>query len=209
MPSENYDLCSHKLERCDRPTRGGGVAIYIRRTLQYEIVSNFTSEYIEYLVIRLRIKSFTCMIGTFYRQPRGNYDMFIDCFENLLADMLLSYDNIICVGDFNTNMMSVTDYKTNALNELMSSLNLTQIIQDPTYRTTSSESLLDLVICGNSFNVTNSGTIDCSDMTDHYCVFCELPIYFNKLPPTQRVRTRSFKHFDGVAFEADVYAVHW
>ncbi|KAK9702081.1 hypothetical protein QE152_g30165 [Popillia japonica] len=24
MPSENYDLCSHKLERCDRPTRGGG-----------------------------------------------------------------------------------------------------------------------------------------------------------------------------------------
>lgn len=68
--SGNIFITGYNIVRCDRPTRGGGVALYIRDTIKYKCLH--TSRSIEQLWICVDVHNKKYTIGVIYRSPSFN-----------------------------------------------------------------------------------------------------------------------------------------
>ncbi|KAK9739489.1 hypothetical protein QE152_g8991 [Popillia japonica] len=147
----------------------------------------------------------------------------MDDFENCIALTLPLCDELLCVGDFNINLLDINlldDSNSNVLsfNEVLGTYGLTQIISDPTRVTEHSVSLIDLIITSNTDITLNSLVRPIHNFSDHFSISCDLPIHnfsdhFSiscdlSLPPLRTERPlktfRNFKNFYYDAFYADL-----
>ena len=95
-----------------------------------------------------------------------------------------------------------------ALLDFCKSVNLTQLIKEPTRVTETSSTLLDVIITPiNTTLVENSGVLPCH-ISDHYLVHATLKLKIPELPP-RFVKMRSFRHYDGQQFVADLEQIPW
>ena len=78
VPDDTFSLPGYNIIRKDRATVGGGVALYVKSFLKFEILkfcSDETSDSsIEYLLIKLKINSQEIAVGTFYRPHGTNFN---------------------------------------------------------------------------------------------------------------------------------------
>ena len=115
--------------------------------------------------------------------------------ESVCLAQLYSPDNIIILGDLNagntfldkkyTNHSPFTPYELNLHDEL-STLNLKQLITEPTRYTPSSNgvaNLRDLLIVSNDSMINGSGVLPCFSNIDHLPIYASLKI---DRPPTLR-----------------------
>ena len=92
------------LERNDRNRDGGGVALCIRNTINYERLFDLECESLEWIgikVIKLKAKSF--IVSTWYRPPRSNVDAMKD-FELLVQRIESLGLEVNILGDLNCNV---------------------------------------------------------------------------------------------------------
>lgn len=80
--------------------RGGGVALYINSNLKFNVVASSNKTDIEYLFVEILLNSEKYIVGVIYR-PRG----YLNCLDNVIADLCSKYKNIIIMGDFNYNLL--------------------------------------------------------------------------------------------------------
>lgn len=100
-----------------------------------------------------RIPSFICAVV--YRPPKFVKD-FISEFADLLGSVVLRYDRILIVGDFNIHLCCKDDSLVKDFLTLINSFNLTQWVSDPTH---TKGHTLDLVL--------SNGLVICiTDITD-------------------------------------------
>lgn len=126
LSSALVDIPGYQLVRADREGKGGGgVAVYIRDDLRYKTVCSSPVEYngpLEYLFIEI----FTChrkmLVEVMYRAPKLPYIIEL---ENIFADHIINYDDVLLIGDINTNYMSVDCTEREKLQSVLSSHNLT------------------------------------------------------------------------------------
>lgn len=52
-------------------------------------------------------------IGVIYRPPNNSAQLIINSFEEVISNMILRYDGVVCVGDFNINMLDSDDMAVN------------------------------------------------------------------------------------------------
>nr|CAH7765239.1 unnamed protein product [Callosobruchus chinensis] len=122
---ENY-----KLYRADRRVgRGGGVCMYIKESVATKQISPINTE-IEQLWIEVKFKKQIYAIGTVYRPPSYSVVDFLNCLELNIIDMLPKYDEIICLGDFNIDMLRTESSATIKLNKTLESLGLVQLFPE-------------------------------------------------------------------------------
>ena len=77
---QDYDLI-----RKDRNRNGGGVAVYIRSTVNYELITSDLLDPLEVILIKVQIKSSTpFLFMSWYRPPDSKIEV-IDHYENILA----------------------------------------------------------------------------------------------------------------------------
>ena len=100
---------------CKNRTTGnhGGVCLYIKNTIQFEILHNFHSEQIEVLWVKTRPprlpRGIPCIItGTLYHPPSANDDIILEYLAKSLTDLEGHYPEcgIILAGDFNRLQVS-------------------------------------------------------------------------------------------------------
>ena len=94
----------YALERNDRNRDGGGVALYIRNTINYERLFDLECESLEWIgikVIKPKAKSF--IVSTWYRLPRSNIDAMKD-FELLVQRIESLGLEVNTLGDLNFNV---------------------------------------------------------------------------------------------------------
>ena len=96
----------------------------------------------------------------------------ITSLENFICDTLLRTANVVCLGDFNINMFDYSSPGYKRLTDLMSSLQLQQLIDLPTRCTENSQTLIDLILKTADLEVVDHGLIDAHDISDHSAVFC-------------------------------------
>lgn len=88
-----------------------------------------------------------------------------------------------------------------------SSLNIKQLITEPTRVTPTSETLIDVIMTSNSALVTDSGVVE-THISDHYLVYAVLNFKTPKPLPTY-VISKSYKNYDSESFVNDLAQVPW
>ena len=84
ISSGEVTVPGYALERNDRNTDGGGVALYIRNTINYERLFDLECESLELIGMkRIKLKAKSLLLGMCYKPPRSNIDTMKD-FELLV-----------------------------------------------------------------------------------------------------------------------------
>ena len=110
-------------------------------------------------------------------------------------------------GDLNCNLLEPGCSEAVALLDFCKSVNLTQLINEPTCVTETSSTLLDVVITCNVNLVESFGVLPCH-ISDHYLVHVTLKLKILK-PSPRFVKMRTFRHYDGQQFVADLVWIPW
>lgn len=196
-----------RADRC-QTKRGGGVCLYIKNTLKYNKLNYNHTATFEQLWINVIIKNKTIIFGVVYKPPISNCNQFIDNFEDVVSEINeLSYP-IICVGDFNINMLQ-NDNHCILLKHSLEAFGLRQLIDEPTRVTATSSSLIDLVLVSDDVDVKTSGTSCDLTFSDHFQIFVCIAIE-SEPNALQTMHTyRNFKFFNHEFFLNDLYAIPW
>nr|XP_022911017.1 uncharacterized protein LOC111422045 [Onthophagus taurus]XP_022911018.1 uncharacterized protein LOC111422045 [Onthophagus taurus] len=194
----------YKVLRKDRETRAGGIALYIREGITVTTVD--VSDAIEQLWVKIRLDGLSLALAVVYRPPLVNYNLFLNELEDALSIILPTVDRVVILGDFNIDMLTVTTRKSLALQDLLDSTGLYQVIEGPTRVTQSSSTLIDLILVSDRSMVSEVGVADGGSMSDHDIIYCNLKFKTPPHPPL--IRTfRSFKYFQYDHFADDLYRI--
>uniref|UniRef100_A0A2A4KAV4 Reverse transcriptase domain-containing protein n=1 Tax=Heliothis virescens TaxID=7102 RepID=A0A2A4KAV4_HELVI len=202
----------YRLRHTPRPLtvrggRGGGVGFYLKRGLTVRACSTPTDpryESIEQMWITLSLNGVKLAIGTAYRPPRSDLDLFLDAITDTISS-LTKCDHYVLLGDFNVNMLN-TGCQTLKVCEFLNSLSLKQLVDSPTHFTDHSQTLIDLV-CTN-INNTSVCVEPFGAIHGHSLVICKLNIKRSKYKP-HTVAYRPITKIDRDKFDDELAHLDW
>ena len=126
------NIPGYVIERKDRNRSSGGVALYIRNTINYKRLSHQEDD-LEFLCIQVskpKIKLF--LVGTWYRPPRSTIET-IARFESTLRERESYNLEVNIIGDVNCDIgTSPLDHKTQKLLDICNLYQYSQMIKQPT-----------------------------------------------------------------------------
>ena len=166
VPNGEINIDGYSVIRKDRNRHGGGVCLYIRNGINFD-VRNISVPSIECVLVDILLpKTKPITFATFYRPPRDNN--FIEKFQSVL-DSLDHGNEIYLMGDFNICYKQKSAlYKS--YYELLQSFSLRQLICEPTRITSDSSTIIDHVICNPAAKICTSGVLNVS-LSDHQFTF--------------------------------------
>lgn len=202
-------LPGYRLRHTPRPKivhggRGGGVGFYIKRGISARTCAHPVSSVEQYWIC-LSVNSLKIVIGTAYRPPWQDINIFLDS----LTDSCMAFspfDRIILLGDFNINLMDAKDNKSKLFSTFLDYSKLEQCIQDPTHFTSHSETLIDL-ICTDA-HVRNAKVNHIPELGNHAIVSVELNLKITK-PSPRSVTYRPLNDILLNYFFEDLNQVDW
>lgn len=207
IPDSSVSIDGYKFIRCDRYRNGGGVGVYLRSHIKCSQIE--TDEAFEQLWLRLDSVGTSVAFGVIYRPPGGYYRNFFDMFENVIATIVPTVDKIICVGDFNVDLLETNTTEARYVVRALESLGLYQIIDQPTRITDTTESLLDYILTSDLSFATGPSVLTISrEVSDHDLIYCSLK-FANKKPPPIFKTCRDFKHLNYENFKSDLLSIPW
>ena len=100
--SNKVCIINSSLVRLDRNRHGGGVAMYIRETIPYNVLLSGPTS-LELLSITLFRNTFGLCQSVFYRPPTYTTSIFDTRCEALLSLQQSYFSNLVVLGDINVN----------------------------------------------------------------------------------------------------------
>ena len=172
IPDCDVNIPKYNLFRGDRNRDGGGVALYVNDSFNCIRRPDLENRDMEMLWVELKLGSYRILLGVCYRPPNQSSDQ-IESFIELLSDTLYAIpsrpnQSLILMGDFNDRCTSWdSDHSDSELGlklvNLVSSLNMSQLITKPTRNT----KLLDLLITDSPDYFTDVDVLPVIDNLDH------------------------------------------
>lgn len=170
----NFTLLSYY---CRDESMGGGVSIYGKTANNdhyqeiFELKSLCVAKHFECCGIRSHKEKMN--IISLYRTPDGNFEIFMNKFEELLSKIsVIGYRNVIC-GDFNINTyQNSNNSRAEILEEVSTSHGYCYLISEPTRITPTTATTIDNILC-NCDGIISAGTISTA-LSDHLAVYAEI-----------------------------------
>jgi exonuclease III len=133
--------------RKDKILGSGGICVYFNNTVYCERLDQFESDNLEILWVRVRVKNWSCIMGTVYRNPNLLVEYW-DRLNNNISSVVDVYgsNNIIIIGDLNEDLLND---RLRHLKNTISMFAFQQFVTEPMRITETSETPLDPFICGN------------------------------------------------------------
>jgi len=153
--------------RKDRPTFGGGVAVYIKNNISFSRKVEYEAEGLESIWLVVNTCQGPMLLCSLYRPPNNN--QFWELLDNNLeyVKSVSKMKNVIILGDLNADPSSnMGSY----LNNICISHNLTCHINEPTRITPTSQSCLDQILSSMPNFVTNPRVMPPVSTNDHCTV---------------------------------------
>ena len=126
--------------------------VYCKRRPEFEILG------VECVWIELVDKDEKYLIGTFYRPPNSNNEIWERIEQSIELACDTNIKNIIITGDLNECQLNATG--RTKINSICNSYNLLQVITEPTNVTETSESLIDVFMTNNPNAIVHSAVIE-------------------------------------------------
>ena len=207
VPDHEIKLNGYEIVRKDRNRHGGGVAIYIRNSINYIIRDDLFDENLETITIEIsKPKSKPFLINCWYRPPDTPLELFNN-YEDLITKMDSENKEVILIGDFNCDWSRLINNKanvqTNKLAELAVTFQFEQLINEPTRITSTTKTLIDLAFTNKPELINGSGIIHLG-ISDHSLIYIQRKISIPRNDP-KVIKTRQFKHYSVNNFKSDIF----
>ena len=193
--TSNVHLTLHgynEVLRRDRPTFGGGLAIYIKDSLSYKRLIDLDDINVEQMWLQVNTLQGKIMICVAYRPPHFNdfWHYMDDNFDHVKAQHPgIKY--YMLLGDLNADFATVNG---NHLKDLCASQNLVYHVDEPTRITENTQTCLDQIITNMPNFVRSVAVLPPVSTNDHCTVGCELNF---KLPFDKAYSRHIWKYKDG------------
>ncbi|KAI5707306.1 hypothetical protein M8J75_016584 [Diaphorina citri] len=212
IPSSMVSFVGYNLIRNDRLHKGrGGVAIYLRGDFEYSIaaMSNGNVEgSMEYIFLEIRINNSKLLLGVVYRPPRRSFVEFLTEYENILADFVPVYSNILIQGDFNCNLLNDTS-ESSSFHSLIDTLCLEVLPTGATFHLPSGySSLLDLSMTSSSNKIKLHGSLSIPGFTNHDLLYVVYDLRCSK-SRNLLITYRDYKHLNLEELLRTLSEVNW
>ena len=203
-------LNDFSLLRCDRNRHGGGVAMYVRETIDFEHRTDLQTDYLEILCIELKPKfSKSFLVLAWYRPPKYEHET-LNTLETLLKTIENKNKELILIGDINSNDLNIDD-KNKVIDHLRSvyrQFQMKQLIKFPTRSTLTSQTLIDHFASNKPRYIIDSGVFT-TGFSDHdlICGVRKVSSRINREPKI--IKSRQLKNYDPTKFRKELQQVDW
>ena len=137
---------------------GGGVCIYIRSHISFQLRADLSPNNLEFLTVEItRPRSKPFPVSTWYRPPQSSPDLF-STFERIIDKIDAENLELYLMGDLNCNLLSeVVSNNSSHLLNIIDIYGLTQLITESTRVTQYSSTLIDLWLTNSPDKISKSG----------------------------------------------------
>ena len=212
VTNADVEIDGYKLTRLDRLGKsGGGVCVYTRSSLKVKRLkdmSEISESGFHQLWMQIQLKKLRSMLlCVAYRPDYCPLPCFVNNFMDKYTQALTFGKDILVAGELVCDMLKPRSPEANALLDLCNSVNLTQLIKEPTRVTENASTLIDVIMTSSNNIVEDSGVV-VSHISDHFLVYTYLKL---KLPKSlsSSVNIRSYKNYNRDKFVEDLKQVSW
>ena len=207
----NVDLPGYSFISQPTTLRAGGVGLYIKNNLRFNIRHELSSSSAESEMLRVEIENHlnnNILCGIVYRHPNSNIDIFLN---NLYSAIdIINQEKRLCVmsGDFNLSLLNYESHppREDFINDLNSYF-LEPYITKPTRITTYSATLIDNIFFNSIDYQTLSGNL-LYDLTDHlpnFLITSRLNMSTNK----EKIYKRDYSNYNEESFIKEFSSRDW
>ena len=174
-PLINIELTNYSFVHVNSKSNAGGVAIDIRKNLNYKISQNqhvLTNSKSLLITITEKLLSYT--VGVIYRHPSSSdVEAFIEDLSICLKELNYSNSNFYILGDLNINTSTIerTPVAKRFLNMLLS-CGVLPLITKPT-RGSDSSATIDHILTNDYEHSIIPGIVETNEISDHYPILCQ------------------------------------
>ena len=138
---------------------GGGVCIYLRSNINYQIRNDLCDDRHECVVIEIiRPHSRPFIVSTWYKPPNSPQDIFRQ-FESSIDKVDSEQKDFYLLGDLNCNLHNGSNHNSSTLTNILDIYGLSQLISEPTRITPTSSTLIDLCITSSPEKISKAGVV--------------------------------------------------
>ena len=201
--NSQFAIEGYNMYRRDRKKGGGGIVLYIRKTIPSYRLRIKCNE-VEAIVVDIQIGQQHISLICGYKPPSVKNNTFSDEMHSLLDAAISNSLNLICLGHLNCDILHpLEDEKEGRVwMDICDIYDLQNLICEPTRISKTRESCLDLIATNAPVFALHSGTLE-TGLSDHKLVYTVLNRKAMK-PKTVLVKRRCFKNFDTEVFNKDL-----
>ena len=210
-PLINVDIKDYDFHHTPTPTQCGGAGLYIKSTLDYDIIEKVSHHNIsESIFVEIKNKSKkNVTVGCIYRHHTPISD-FLDTFlEATLKRITKARKTCILLGDFNIDLIKYghqTD--VSSFYDLVSTHGFRPLILQPTRVTSHSATLIDNIFTNDLQCLSKGGNITCS-ISDHFLQFSQIDLFDSRNSSKHIKFSRNWRIFNHREFEEEVSKIDW
>ena len=183
--------------RLDRTVHGGGLLLYIRDGITSKPLS-LVFDGIECIIIELIISKKKWLVIGIYNPQKSSAPSFLSMLAKKMDEYLLSYDNVILLGDFNCEMSET------CMEEFCLLYDIKNLVKKPTcFKSETNPSCIDLILTNRVSSFQNTCTVETGLSDFHHLVVTVMKTKFKKKPPIIK-KYRNFKFYNGFNYLNDI-----
>ena len=178
---------------------GGGLLLYVRDDIPCkEVKSHTLPSNVECMLIEIKLRKRKYILVAGYNPHKDMISYFLTHVGNTLDKLLVGYDNILILGDFNSSLAEPT------MKDSCETDNLGNLIKEPTcYKNASNPSSMDVMLTNRENSFHNSVAIETGLSNYHKMIISILKTLFKKKEPV-KTNYRSYKKFNEADFRKDL-----
>ena len=201
FPDKQFSMDGYRTIRQDREHNGhsgGGIIIFIREDIPCKELKFQTDKEIEGIFLEINLRKIKWLIMTGYNPKKENISYFLEYLSLGIDKYICNYDNLLLIGDFNSEI-----YEKD-MNEFCNLYNLTSLIREPTcFKNCNNPTCIDLMLTNRDKHFQNSSTIETGLSDFHKMTITVLKTTFQKLSPTL-INYRNYSKFNIENFKLEL-----
>ena len=188
----------HPPYRKDRTDKGGGLMFFIREDIPCREIMVTLEENIEAIFLEINLRKRKWLLIGSYNPEKSKISSFLDCIENKLDTLCLQYENIVLIGDLNSEM------REERMNRFCNTYYFKCLIKEPTcFKNIDHPSCVDLILTNKSLCFQHTTVIETGLSDFHKLTVTMMKSKFQKLQP-KIINYRNYNFFSNENFKIDL-----
>ena len=196
IDDSDIEIDDYVVVRNDRDKYGGGVAMYIHKSINYQLREDLFRINIESISVQVKIGNYKPFIVTTLYRPPGKPVAYFNDIDTLFGTIDSEDKETIYLGDTHCDVLDFANNDTKHLINTLTKYNLIQLIKSPTRTTATTKTIIDHIITNRPESVSENGVL-VSGISDHDVVFLTKHMRLPKLKvPPKQLQVRNYKRFN-------------